>query len=329
MVSLPDRIIQAEATVLSFAAEHTMSFTKVPAVINLAQHLARDLKALNSLSMDRTSASYKTRFGVAQTFSDSLTEELKNSFFSLNMDEATTHSYTKVLTVLVSYFSESNEKIVVDHLSSVPVTKADSESIFLHLAKIFDEKELPWTNLISVLMDSCNVMRGVKSGVEVRIREVAPHLIDIDGDTCHHAHNAAKTFCKTFTVHLLFINIFNDFKWSADFREILQELCLIFGVKFTMPERYVPTRWLTIYDVALDVLRLLDVYVIFYFSFLSTEDRDLYSIRRVRILQQKGISKEARARIMEMDAYLMARKMTEDGRARKKKSPIIYFSQAK
>lgn len=32
-------------------------------------------------------------------------------------------------------------------------------------------------------MDSCNVMRGSKTGLETRIRrEKAPHLLDIDGD---------------------------------------------------------------------------------------------------------------------------------------------------
>ena len=55
-----------------------------------------------------------------------------------------------------------------------------------------EDNEIPWSNLISVLMDSCNVMRGSKSGVEVRLRAKAPHMLNIDGDTCHHAHNAAK-----------------------------------------------------------------------------------------------------------------------------------------
>ena len=54
------------------------------------------------------------------------------------------------------------------------------------------DNEIPWSNLMSVLMDSCNVMRGSKSGVEVRLRAKAPHMLNIDGVTCHHAHNAAK-----------------------------------------------------------------------------------------------------------------------------------------
>ena len=34
-------------------------------------------------------------------------------------------------------------------------------------------------------MDSCGVMRGVKNGFETKLRDqVAPNLLDVDGDTC-------------------------------------------------------------------------------------------------------------------------------------------------
>ena len=48
---------------------------------------------------------------------------------------------------------------------------------------------------MAVLMDSCSVMRGSKNGFEIKLREsVAPALINMDGDSCHHIHNACKIF---------------------------------------------------------------------------------------------------------------------------------------
>ena len=38
---------------------------------------------------------------------------------------------------------------------------------------------------MSIMMGSCNVMRGSKTGLETRIG-------DIDGDAAHHVHNSAK-----------------------------------------------------------------------------------------------------------------------------------------
>ena len=80
---------------------------------------------------------------------------------------------------------------------------------------MFDELRLPWKNLVSILMDSCYVMRGSKGGLETLIRQnKAPHLLDIDGDSCHHAHNAAKSFCAPFEKYVeeLLTSLYNDFK---------------------------------------------------------------------------------------------------------------------
>ena len=52
-------------------------------------------------------------------------------------------------------------------------------------------------------MDSWNVMRGSKNGLEKQIKEnLQPNLLDIDRDSCHHMHNVAQTFTKDFDAHL-------------------------------------------------------------------------------------------------------------------------------
>ena len=58
-------------------------------------------------------------------------------------------------------------------------------------------------NLLAVLMDSCAVMRGSKTGLEKRLRDgPVPHLLDIDGDLCHHINNIVKTFLNIFENYL-------------------------------------------------------------------------------------------------------------------------------
>ena len=73
-------------------------------------------------------------------------------------------------------------------------------------------------------------MRGSKNGLE----KLQSNHLDIDGDSCHHIHNAAKKCTKHFDAHLklLFINIYNDFKWSEDLREILKEICFQMNAKY-------------------------------------------------------------------------------------------------
>lgn len=128
VVSVLDRTANQSALVLAFMAENNLSFTVAPKLIDLAKSLSRDTKALNKLSMDRTSASYKTRFGLALTMSDALAKELQSTNFSLNIDEATSDNLNRVLSILVSYYSHQHRQVVVRHLESLTVIKVDSMS---------------------------------------------------------------------------------------------------------------------------------------------------------------------------------------------------------
>lgn len=80
-----------------------------------------------------------------------------------------------------------------------------------------------------------------------------------------------KQFCEPFQNYIedFHTNIYNDFEWSADLREVLSEICLILNIKYTMPDNMIPHRWLSCYDVTVSNKRLLDAYTVFYYAFLS------------------------------------------------------------
>jgi hypothetical protein len=72
--------------VLGVLAENSMPFTQAPLLIKLAQELSRDPKALSALSMDRTSSSYKMRFGLGHAMLEDTLQKIRTEKFSLNMD---------------------------------------------------------------------------------------------------------------------------------------------------------------------------------------------------------------------------------------------------
>ena len=128
--SVKDRTASAEATILSFCAENALSLSMAPRLANLTKTLAQDAKALNGIKLSRQAAAYKMINGVGKTFSERLYTELQVSHFSLNFDEATSKNLRKVVTILVSFYSESEKKVVVAHLSSIDVLKANANTIF-------------------------------------------------------------------------------------------------------------------------------------------------------------------------------------------------------
>ena len=285
--------------------------------------MARDPKALHELKMGRMSASYKMRFGLEKTIREELLAELKESVFSLNIDEATSKTDLKILTVFVSHFSASRGKLMIHHLASINMKTVTAELLYKALADVFDEFDLPWSNLLSIMMDSCEVMRGSKGGLETLIRQrKVPHLLDIDGDTCHHhAHNAAKAFCSAFdgSVDCLLMDLHTDFKWCSEHIDLLQDLCLILGIKVASPIRYVPHWWLSILDATQRALQLLPALTLFYCSFLDSKDVELYEDYITDIM--KPLNEKQHRSVKKIQAVLAKKfkTFTPEGKQRKER----------
>ena len=112
------------------------------------------------VKLKRTAAQYKSQFGVAKILEESMLSEIRSTYFTLNLDEATSSNHHRVLsTVLVSYFNQGKKEVVCEHLPLINVPAVTTENIFNTLINLFKEKSVPWKNLLATLMDSCNVMR--------------------------------------------------------------------------------------------------------------------------------------------------------------------------
>ena len=122
-IPLKDCVTNSEAMLLGFIAEKNLHFADVPDLVELIKTLAKDGEALSQLNMDRTTASYKKKHGVAKTINDTLTNALRNNFFSLNLVEATSKTSKHVLSILASYYSPDDSQVVVKHLHSCSVVQ--------------------------------------------------------------------------------------------------------------------------------------------------------------------------------------------------------------
>ena len=80
----------------------------------------------------------------------------------------------------------------MQHYTSASFTIVNATNLFDYVINSLREDGICITNLISNLSDSTNYMRGTIAGFELLLRKEAPHLLDIDGDTCHQVHNASK-----------------------------------------------------------------------------------------------------------------------------------------
>ena len=111
-------------------AEHSLHFILVPVLTDLTETLAEDPKVLAHLLMDRTTPSYKMMYGVAETFKESIVQNMQQTPSSLNIDESTSNNDKRVLAVLVSFYNKISNYVVCEHLESVELIKINAESIY-------------------------------------------------------------------------------------------------------------------------------------------------------------------------------------------------------
>ena len=105
-------------------------------------------------------------------------------------------------------------------------------------------------------------MCGLVSGLETSFEELAPHLIDADGESCHHMRNIGKELTLFFNYFLekLIRDVSTEFKFSPDCLDLLQELTFHLGMKFKKPMIYISCCWLLVYDTSVEFNHAHDIY---------------------------------------------------------------------
>ena len=130
-----------------------------------------------------------------------------------------------------------------------------------------------------------------------------------------------KRFCNNFEgYHEKFLDdIYTDFKWSADLKEHLKDVCSILDVNFLTPKQRVPHRWLSVYDCTLPVEQMLQVLTLLYLAWVPEEA--LKTNSKVRKIYNEMMPREDgdRKMVKHMHTELRCKNMTDEGRARKKR----------
>ena len=95
------------------------------------------------------------------------------------VDESTDVSCSKLLCVVIRYYSKSEKRIVTSFLSLIPVVKATGNDLFEALKSCLEESGLDLTNCIGYASDGASVMVGKHNSVWSRIKEASPNCIVI------------------------------------------------------------------------------------------------------------------------------------------------------
>lgn len=322
--SLQDGTSEVKAVTSLFLSQHCLPFSLGPELLKYAQRLSKvqNKSALDSTTLSHTSATYTTTHGVAADIKERLSNSLSDRFVSLNVDEATNASGNKVLNVLVQYFCEDQQKVMIDLIGSKQENIATAENLTKMINEVLLERGVCLDRVISVLMDNCAVMRGKRGGVETKLRELNPNIMDVSGDTVHTVNNAAKKLFsvlenKFVSFQALCSDLFYDIEDSPKLRSLFLDLQAIILKKKKSIHRPMPTRFLQMRDVAVRLSELWDCLLIFYSCFVTRgEKADSDRMRKAKMEEMK-LSKDEIEEVERIVSVVSKHSSSDPGKARK------------
>ncbi|KAI5152824.1 hypothetical protein ENBRE01_3037 [Enteropsectra breve] len=207
---------------------------------------------------------------MADYIEESLCEYLKRVQFSIQLDESTLPNNKSILLSFVRFIKD--EKIC-EELLFVKELQTDTRgrSIFNILKNFFEEKEIPFKNILSVATDGAPSMTGLYNGFVALLKQVSPNVLAVHC-VIHRQHLVAKNLSERLHASLNFvISAVNKIKNSALKGRLFSKLCAENDEEFNTLLYHTEVRWLSKGNCLARFYNLFDTVI----EFLENSDKDL------------------------------------------------------
>ena len=304
--SLEDKVLEAELRWSTFMAEHDLSSNLCEEVASLFRSMFPDSAIAGGFQCGRTKNTYLTTEGLSRSIHAELVNELQTTKFSVLIDESNKKHGTKYLHILVRYYHARERRVVTQFYKAVVVNTGTAESIVSALNASFEEDSIPWMNVLHIMSDSPNVMRGKKSGVIALVKNrYAPHLLDIGGCALHYIHNSVSYATESLgdEIEEFAVDVHSFFKHRTRLCDEFKEVQTLLELPEHIVLRFVGTRWLSILPVANRLLEQWDALKEF-FNSLKVNHPSVASTERAKRIIQNLNSSLIRAKLMFLSTVL-------------------------
>lgn len=235
----------AEGSLALFISAHT----SILPVDHLGVLCKKYFKEAENLKLHRTKCSAIIKNVLSPHFVTELKRDIGDGPFSLLLDESTDISITKLLGIVVQYYSKKRFEIVSTFLTLAEIKKGDAESITNAVKETLNFFGLNIKQVRGIGVDNANVMVGIHSGVHQKLKIEVPHLIMVKC-TCHSiqlsiSHASAEHLPR----HLEYLvhETYNWFSKSSNRQNEYQVLYMTINDKEPLKiTQACATRWLSV-----------------------------------------------------------------------------------
>lgn len=239
---------------LKFAGVHA-NFNFAYKNSNLLAQMLRNIDPTSVFSYLKIGATKVTMLVlnvIAQAAKEEMASTLKQSNFSVCLDESTDSGKDKILVINVRYFDSKNNRICTKMWAMPKVfvqgkeANAGAKRICTLLVDSFTEHEINILNIVSVCSDGCSTMVGETSGLKALMIQKIPHVKWV---TCpaHKTHLCVKNAMDILPDYILklIVNFHTMLKTShrkQNFSVLQHQL----GLPNHQIPRFFAVRWLSL-----------------------------------------------------------------------------------
>lgn len=270
--TISDKRKIAELKISAFIAEHCSMYS-IDHLGSLIKTLDETSQLLGEIKLHRTKGTALIKNVISPCLLEDLVIDLGNEYYSLIIDESTAVDITKLLCLMIKYYSKTKKKVITTFYRLIEIESGDAITLTTTFKTQILEDGLKIENLIGIGVDGANVMVDKHNFFFSILKETINELVVVKC-ICHSLHLAAEHSCKCLPRNLDFIvkECHNWFSYSSKRQIEYKKLYEIFGEKKPRKiDKLSGTRWLARYEA---INKIIDQWDVLKLHFSLVKDRE-------------------------------------------------------
>ena len=140
--SLTEKVQGAEIKMAAFMVEHHLPFQIMDHLSNLVSDVFLDSDIAKKFQSKHTKNRYIVKHVIANQFRTVLLQTLRETLFSIIIEESMDVSSTKLLAIVVQYFCEREMRVKSDFMKLLKVTETDADTLTSCLITNFEKERV-------------------------------------------------------------------------------------------------------------------------------------------------------------------------------------------
>lgn len=262
ITTLRERISIAEIKLSAFFAQHNIAILLIEDLGPLIKSTCNDPAVVNGISLGRTKATKILNNVLCPVETENLISVLKETLFSILIDESTDIGMHKYLCILVRYVCPKSGVLKTDLLRMLKIQATDTtaENVYCQFKGYITQNKIPLNNIIGLATDGANVMLGRHNSFMSRLQAEVVVLVVLKC-ICHTASIIASKACNVLPAapEELLRTLSSYVSASGKRSAQLEEVQTFLNESKKKNLKLVSTRWLSLYQCIERVLEMWNV----------------------------------------------------------------------